>query len=67
MMKNLLIQARVKRKMKKSNKNEVIQKIMSIAEKEVYSKIKKKKAPELNMPLRALSNVKYDPKDGFFE
>jgi len=33
----------------------------------VYSMIKKKKAPELKMPLRALSNVKYDPKDGFFE
>jgi len=33
----------------------------------VYDRIKKKKAPELKMPLRALSNVKYDPKDGYFE
>jgi len=35
--------------------------------KSVYNKIKKKKTPELKMPLRALSNVKYDSKDGFFE
>jgi len=34
---------------------------------DVYSMIKKKKAPELKMPLRALTNVKYDPKEGFFE
>jgi len=53
--------------MKQSSKSEVIQRIVSIAEKEIYSKIKKKKAPEMNMPLRALSNVKYDPKDGYFE
>ncbi|MBL7054476.1 DNA topoisomerase IV subunit A [Candidatus Woesearchaeota archaeon] len=33
----------------------------------VYKSIKKKKLPELKMPLRALSNVKYDPKNGFFE
>jgi len=33
----------------------------------VYLQIKKKKAPELKMPLRALTNVKYDPKEGFFE
>jgi DNA topoisomerase VI subunit A len=29
--------------------------------------INKKKKPELKMPVRALSNVKYDPKKGFFE
>jgi len=34
---------------------------------DVYSSIMKKKAPELKMPLRSLSNVKYDSKDGFFE
>lgn len=33
----------------------------------VYSTIKKKKQPELQMPLRSLSNVKYDPKAGYFE
>ncbi|MBW2974807.1 DNA topoisomerase IV subunit A [Candidatus Woesearchaeota archaeon] len=27
----------------------------------------KKKAPELNLPLRSLSNVKYDEKEGYFE
>ena len=34
---------------------------------EVYQKILKKKAPELDMPLRSLSNVKYDEKEGYFE
>ena len=29
--------------------------------------INKKKKPELKMPVRALSNVSYDPKKGFFE
>lgn len=29
--------------------------------------IDKQKRPELKMPVRALSNVKYDPKKGFFE
>jgi len=42
------------------------QKIKQIAEK-VYKTILKKKQPELKMPLRSLSNVKYDPKDGYFE
>ncbi|MBU0628817.1 MAG: DNA topoisomerase IV subunit A [Nanoarchaeota archaeon] len=35
--------------------------------KDVYNKIMKKKAPELDLPLRALSNVKYDNKNGYFE
>lgn len=34
---------------------------------DVYKKILKKKSPEMNFPIRALSNVKYDPKKGFFE
>lgn len=34
---------------------------------DVHSKILKKKQPKLDMPLRALSNVKYDPKEGYFE
>jgi len=42
------------------------QKIKAIAEK-VYQTILKKKQPELKMPLRSLNNVKYDPKDGYFE
>jgi len=35
--------------------------------KEVYSTITDKKLPSLNMPIRALQNVKYDPKIGYFE
>ena len=37
------------------------QKIKSMAE-DVYKKILKKKQPSMTFPLRALSNVKYDPK-----
>lgn len=33
----------------------------------IHDTINKKKKPELKMPVRALSNVKYDPKKGFFE
>ncbi len=33
----------------------------------IYNSILKKKQPELSSPIRALSNVKYDSKDGFFE
>jgi DNA topoisomerase VI subunit A len=35
--------------------------------KEIYNSILKKKQPSLESPLRALSNVKYDEKSGFFE
>ena len=54
------------RKMKKAKSKSVVKEIEDTAN-NVYSSIKKKKAPELKMPLRALSNVKYDPKEGFFE
>ena len=33
----------------------------------VYDTILKKKQPNLDMPLRSLNNVKYDPKEGYFE
>lgn len=33
----------------------------------IRDSINKKRKPELKMPVRALSNVKYDPKKGFFE
>src|SRR3989338_4055305 len=52
---------------KKSSQEDVVKKIESIAKDDIYEKIKKKKLPQLQMPLRALTNVKYDPKDGFFE
>ncbi len=45
---------------------DVIKKIQEIAE-DVYNSIKKKNQPKLSFPLRALANVKYDPKDGFFD
>ncbi len=35
--------------------------------KKVHNKIKDRKSPELEMPLRSLQNVKYDPKEGYFE
>lgn len=44
----------------------VIVKIKELAN-SVYKKILSKKQPLLNMPLRSLSNVKYDPNDGYFE
>jgi len=44
----------------------IIEKIKDIAT-GTYKKIQKKKQPELKMPLRSLTNVKYDPKDGYFE
>ncbi|RLE38677.1 DNA topoisomerase VI [Candidatus Woesearchaeota archaeon] len=34
---------------------------------EIYTKIIKIKAPEIRIPLRSLTNVRYDPKDGYFE
>jgi len=33
----------------------------------VLNKVMKKKSPSLVMPIRSLQNVKYDPKDGYFE
>lgn len=34
---------------------------------EVYDDIQRTRKPEMSFPIRALSNVKYDPKKGFFE
>ncbi len=34
---------------------------------EIHRKILSKSSPSLKFPLRALSNVKYDPKEGYFE
>ena len=55
--------AKRKRMMKVSK---VIGSIKGLAE-EIYNKILKKKQPELEAPLRSLSNVSYDPKVGYFE
>ena len=47
-------------------KNKVLEGIKEKAT-DVYKTILKKKTPELDMPLRSLSNVKYDEKEGYFE
>lgn len=49
-----------------NNMAKVVEQIKDIAT-DIYQKILKKKYPELHMPLRSLNNVKYDPKEGYFE
>jgi DNA topoisomerase-6 subunit A len=44
----------------------VVEEIKNVAA-EIYNKILKKKQPEIKTPLRALNNVKYDEKEGYFE
>jgi DNA topoisomerase-6 subunit A len=46
--------------------NKVITGIKTIS-KNIYDKIKAKESPTVDMPLRALNNVSYDPKVGYFE
>lgn len=46
--------------------DKVITGIKDIA-KDIFTHIKGKRQPELKSPLRSLSNVRYDPKDGYFE
>ncbi|MBN1544371.1 DNA topoisomerase IV subunit A [Candidatus Woesearchaeota archaeon] len=50
---------------KETATQDVVKGIKEIA-KEVYGTITKKTLPSLNMPIRALQNVRYDPKEGFF-
>ena len=45
---------------------DVIEKIRGEAQ-EVYSRISKKQKPQMKLPLRALSNVKYKPDPGYFQ
>ncbi len=51
---------------KKEKSKSVVEGIKEIAS-DVYGRILKKKQPELSSPLRSLANVKYDPKEGYFE
>lgn len=44
----------------------VVEKIVDVA-KEIYDKIRKITAPEIAMPIRALSNVEYNEKEGYFK
>ncbi len=46
--------------------SKVLTKIKDMAN-NIYQKIIKKRQPQLKSPLRSLTNVKYNPKDGFFE
>ena len=46
--------------------SKALKKIKELSE-DVYKKILRKKQPQLDSPLRSLTNVKYDPKDGYFE
>jgi DNA topoisomerase-6 subunit A len=62
-MKNL---RRLERREKMKKASKVLDSIKGIAT-DVYKKIIGKKQPSLSSPLRALTNVKYDPKDGYFE
>lgn len=63
-------QKKVKTVANKNSKNrrvkEVLPLIKDIAQ-DIYKKITKKKVPELESPLRSLSNVKYDKDDGYLE
>jgi DNA topoisomerase VI subunit A len=52
--------------MAKKTDTKVVEKIREIAQ-EVYNKIKLVKQPQLEMPIRALSNVEYDGKEGYFK
>ena len=47
-------------------KNKAVEKIKEIAT-DVYKEITKLKSPKLVIPLRSLSNVNYDDKDGYFK
>ncbi len=49
-----------------AKKENVTQKIQNIA-KNVYNTIHKRKNPELESPIRSLSNVSYNEKEGFFK
>ncbi|MCD4825595.1 MAG: DNA topoisomerase IV subunit A [Phycisphaerae bacterium] len=44
----------------------ILKKIDSEA-KDVHAKINKKSKPEMKLPIRSLSNVKYRPKEGYFQ
>lgn len=45
---------------------EVVGKIVEVAQ-DIHGKIKQVKQPQLKIPLRALSNVEYDEKEGYFK
>lgn len=44
-----------------------VKKQIKLFAEEMYKKILRKKQPEIRTPLRSLNNVRYDPKNGYFE
>ena len=52
--------------MKSDASKDVVGEITSVS-KEIYTSILHKKTPSINIPIRALQNVSYDPKIGYFE
>ena len=55
-----------KKMKKKVGRTNVVKEIKNLAN-NVYKRIMRKKSPSLESPLRSLSNVKYDPKHGYFQ
>jgi len=51
---------------KKEESKEMSKKIKDSAN-DIYKKIIKNKKPSMKFPIRALTNIKYDPKKGYFE
>ncbi len=51
---------------KTSKKNKVVEKIVEIAQ-SMYNTIRKQKQPDIEMPIRALSNVAYNEQEGYFK
>lgn len=49
-----------------SKKNPVVEEIKNVAQ-GIYNTILKLKQPDLEMPIRSLSNVSYDDKEGYFK
>ncbi len=53
-------------KKKEGTEKEVVEKIVDTA-KGMHQDIRKQKQPQIKIPLRALSNVEYDQKEGYFK
>ena len=52
--------------MTKKNDKTTIDSIKDVAQ-TIYTSISKQKAPDMKLPIRSLSNVKYSGKDSYFE
>ncbi|MBU1111572.1 MAG: DNA topoisomerase IV subunit A [archaeon] len=52
--------------MANTKENKVVEKIKSVAQ-DIYNKIMLVEKPDIEMPIRALSNVEYNDKEGYFK